>query len=547
MARPYEIPAATGKRRGGLVVLIIILLLVLAGARGIAGYILDYHWWREMRQVDTWLSLLGYQVTPFLAAVVVFFGVLFTTHARGMKFGGARLSRYPVYAKISTLALFLISLVLAGAVVDTWTVVRYFGGMGIPPEAAGWRDPVFGHSLKFYLFDLPFYSLLLRFVLVLVIASAVLYWAAARLWQLRDLFDARRAGEFSIDVSQFFHGALESRFLRALGALFLLAVAAQLFMGRYEMLWNDHGFLTGMDWLDENVTIPLQWLMIVTCFVTAVLLAFGRWRAVFLVAGAIVLRVAIPAGVGAVYVRPNEISIEKPYIQRHIQATRAAFGLDRRVRAVDYKAKLESRFDPAKNQAVLSNIRLWDWQAFHDTVTQIQSLRPYYRFADTDVDRYMIDGQLRQVLLTPRELDINLLPEAARSRWPNTHFVYTHGYGLVFAEANRITPDGLPVLFIQDAPPVVKTPSLKLTRPELYYSEVQHEPVFVHTAQAEFNYPSGADNVFTRYQGNGGFGVSSLGMRLAAAVSYGDPNILLTGYLTGESRMMVRRTIGERL
>ena len=108
---------------------------------------------------------------------------------------------------------------------------------------------------------------------------------------------------------------------------------------------------------------------------------------------------------------------------------------------------------------------------------------------ETDVDRYIIDGQLRQLLLTPRELDVRQLPEAARSRWPNTHFVYTHGYGLVVAEANRITLDGLPVLFVQDAPPVVKTPSLKLTRPELYYSEVQHEPVFVHTAQPEFDYP----------------------------------------------------------
>ena len=242
------------------------------------------------------------------------------------------------------------------------------------------------------------------------------------------------------------------------------------------------------------------------------------------------------------YVGPNEISIERPYIQQHIQATRSAFGLDRRLTETEVAAKLDGRFDPVKNQALLQNVRLWDWRAFRDTVTQIQALRPYYTFADTDVDRYTIDGQLRQVLLTPRELDINQLP-AASARWINPHFIYTHGYGLVMAEANRITADGLPLLFIQDAPAVVKTQSLKLTRPELYYGEVTHEPVFVHTEQPEFNYPSGADNVFARYEGKGGFPVSSLPMRIAAAVAEGDPNILLTGYLTPESRMMIRRNV----
>jgi uncharacterized membrane protein (UPF0182 family) len=135
----------------------------------------------------------------------------------------------------------------------------------------------------------------------------------------------------------------------------------------------------------------------------------------------------------------------------------------------------------------------------------------------------------------------------ARTRWINPHFIYTHGYGLVMAEANRITADGLPLLFIQDAPAVVKTQSLKLTRPELYYGEVTHEPVFVHTEQPEFNYPSGADNVFARYEGTGGFPVSSLPMRIAAAVAEGDPNILLTGYLTPQSRMMIRRNVIARL
>jgi len=139
------------------------------------------------------------------------------------------------------------------------------------------------------------------------------------------------------------------------------------------------------------------------------------------------------------------------------------------------------------------------------------------------------------------------LPADARSRWINPHFIYTHGYGAVMAEAARITKDGLPQLLVQDAPPVVKSKSIKLARPELYYGEVSHEPVFVRTGQAEFNYPSGAGNVETHYAGKGGFPISGLPMRLAAALSTGDWNILLTSYLKPESRMMVRRKIGERL
>jgi uncharacterized membrane protein (UPF0182 family) len=545
----YEIPAPP-RRRVWPLVLIGLVLLAVIGARTVANYIIEYNWWREMGQVPTWLSMLGYSLTPAAIAVLIVFAVLFVAHALGMRFGGERLGRHPLYAKISTAVLFLLALMIGAGIIDAWTVMRYFGGRHLPAEATAWTDPVFGHPLKFYLFDLPFYVVLRQFLLALAIAAALVYWLTARAWQLKDRVQEaiRERSEMGIDLRAFgLRGALGSHFLRGVAAVFLLALAFRFFLGRYEMLWSDHGFMVGIDYVDENWRLPLQWVLIGTCVISAVAVAFGRWLWSLLVVAGLLVSAIVPAVVDGLYVRPNEISIERPYIQRHVQATRSAFGLGRRIKEVEFKAKLENSFDPGKNQAILSNVRLWDWQAFHDTVTQMQSLRSYYRFADTDVDRYMIDGQLRQLLLTPRELDVSQLSAAAQSGWPNTHFIYTHGYGLVVAEANRITPDGLPVLFIQDAPPVVNTPSLKLTRPELYYSEVSHEPVFVHTAQKEFDYPSGADNVFTRYQGKGGFPVSSFGMRLAAALSEADPNILLTGYLTPESRMMIRRKVVERL
>ncbi len=246
------------------------------------------------------------------------------------------------------------------------------------------------------------------------------------------------------------------------------------------------------------------------------------------------------------YVRPNEIAIERPFIQRHLEATRDAYRLSQKATSVDYEASMESRFNISEHQATLSNVRLWDWRAFHDTVTQIQTLRPYYTFPDTDVDRYVIDGKLRQVLLTPRELDITQLRDA-QSRWVNPHFIYTHGFGMVMAEANEITADGQPVLFVQDAPAQVRSESLQLTRPEIYYGEVVHEPVFVRSGQEEFSYPSGQDNVFSRYEGTGGIPVSNPLMRLTAAVYHADYNILLTSLITSETRMMIRRDVGDRV
>ncbi len=312
------------------------------------------------------------------------------------------------------------------------------------------------------------------------------------------------------------------------------------------MLLDDHGtYLVGVDWVADHVALPLQWLLIVGSVAAAALVLSrqAKWALALLLL--LPVRFVLPSLVTALYVRPNELALERPYIQHHIQATRSAYGLNRRVKEVGLDAKAEVPIDYGKHKATLDNVRLWDWRAFHDTVSQIQPLRPYV-YLDTDVDRYNIDGQTRQVLVSPRELDIRQLGEA-RNRWINPHLIYTHGYGIVMAEANRITPDGLPVLFVQDAPPVVNTKSLQFTKPEIYYGEVAHEPVFVDTRQQEFNYPSGSQqSVSTTYRGTGGFPVSPL-VRLAAAVNYGDANILLTSYLSENSRVMIHRAIADRL
>jgi uncharacterized membrane protein (UPF0182 family) len=525
-----------------------VALAVLAlAARTLASYAIEIAWWRELGQLQTWFALLTYGVAPVAAATVLGFAILWVAHARALKFAGTGLSEHKLYARISTLALLGLAWLIAGAAIDNWTVIRYAGGQGLASSTA-WHDAVFGKPLSFYLFDLPFYDMLRGYVLGLAIFAIIIYWVGARGWQLRRSFPMVREGQ-QIDPNVWrLEGGLESGFLRGAAVMLLLSLAVKFYLGRYQMVYNEHGsFLVGVDWVDQNIGIPLQWLLIAASLAAAVLVWLRRWKLAGATALALVISFLVPRVVAALYVAPNEISLERPYIDTHILATRSAFGLDKEhLYEKEFHAHPEAPIDVAGNKPTLDNVRLWDWRAFHDTITQIQALRPYYAFHSPDVDRYTLEGQYRQVLLTARELDINLLP-SARSSWINPDLIYTHGYGVVLASASQITPDGLPVLLIEDAPPRVHTPSLKLTRPELYYGEITHEPVFVNTAQEEFNYPSGNDNVRARYQGTGGFPISSFLMRAAAAIREGEPNFLLTDYFTSSSRMMIRRKVRERL
>jgi len=539
-----------GKRGNALRVVLISAAVVVAvlalAARSISSYAIEIAWWKELGQFDTWLALLTYGVAPIAAATLLAFAILWVTHARALKFAGTGLSEHKLYTRISTLVLLGLAYLIAAAAIDNWTVIRYAGGRGLATTSA-WHDAVFAKPLSFYLFNLPFYDMLRGYVLGVAIFTIVIYWLAARGWQLRGSFPLTRENQ-QIDPNVWrLEGGLESAFLRGAAVVLLLSLAVKFYLGRYQMVYNEHGsFLVGVDWVDQNVGIPLQWLLIAASLAAAVLIWLRRWKLAAAMALALVIEFLVPRVVAGLYVGPNEISLERPYIQTHIHATRSAFGLEKQLHEIEFHARPDAPIDVAANKATLDNVRLWDWRAFHDTITQIQALRPYYAFHSPDVDRYTLEGQYRQVLLAARELDINLLP-SARSSWINPDLIYTHGYGVVLATASQITPDGLPVLLIEDAPPRVHTPSLKLTRPEIYYGEITHEPVFVNTAQEEFNYPSGNDNVRTRYEGKGGFPISSFLMRAAAAIDEGEPNFLLTDYFTSSSRMMIRRKVRDRL
>ncbi|HEY2845315.1 MAG TPA: UPF0182 family protein, partial [Bryobacteraceae bacterium] len=391
-----------------------------------------------------------------------------------------------------------------------------------------------------------FYTQLTGFLEVCAAAGALVYYATARIWQVRLRFhELLSSGQVNWDDLRRL-GRLETGIFKILMAFFLAGLAAYFWLGRYELLYTDHGeLMTGIDYVQQHIGLPLQTAKAAAALLAALLVLLGQRKLALACALVLVVDAIVPPAINALQVRPNELALQRPFLERHIEATRSAYGLDHRAQEAEFPARKDAPIDFTRNAAMLDNVRLWDWRAFHDTLSQSQPLRPY-AYGDTDVDRYTIDGQMRQVLLAPRELDLTQLGDA-QSRWVISHTIYTHGYGLALAEANRITPAGLPELLIRNAPAEVLNSSLKLTRPEIYYGEQAQEPVFVRTTQPEFNYPAGSQEVHTRYEGRGGIPADSMGMRLAAAWAYGDPNIVLSDAFTSESRMMIRRGIRDRL
>ena len=434
-----------------------VLIAILIAGRSIAEFIIEYEWWKEMGQVSTWKSIILYSFVPQTVAALLAFVVLWLAHARAMKVADTSLREQPVYARLATLGLFVIACILGAVTIDGWTIIRFLGAQRAGVSQGAWRDPVFGHVLPFYFFDLPFYSNLLAYLIALAFLATVVYWLTARGWMARKQMQNFRDGTISITLDNFrLRGGLEPLLLRVLVGLVLVGLAARAYLERYDFLNTDHGFLVGADYVSTNFGIPLQWMSVAAYLIAAGLALAGRWKWVLAPVLLLIIKAIIPPIVSGVYVKPNELTLQRPFINTHIQATRSAYGLDTRLKEVQHPGQFEAPIDPVRNKALLDNVRLWDWRAFHDTVTQLQALRQYYVFADTDVDRYTIDGQLQQVMIAPREMDIRQLADA-RANWINGHFIYTHGYGLVMAEANRITAEGQPMFLVEDAPPRILT------------------------------------------------------------------------------------------
>ena len=265
----------------------------------------------------------------------------------------------------------------------------------------------------------------------------------------------------------------------------------------------------------------------------------GAWLLALIVVGGL-----YPAFVQQFIVKPSEPEKEQPYILNNIAATRKAFGLDKfREREVPAVASI-SQQELTDNKSVVNDIRLWDYRPLLATFSQLQEIRSYYSFSGVDIDRYTIDGQNRQVMLSARELATGELDPQVRT-WQNQHLIYTHGYGAVVASVNDIVGEGLPRLLLQNIPPKTDIPVLSLTRPELYYGELTDDYAFVNSRTKEFDYPLGDNNQLVTYAGKGGVALSNIATKLLFSVRFGDGNIMLSDSITPETRVLFHRNIHD--
>ncbi|HEV2386432.1 MAG TPA: UPF0182 family protein [Candidatus Acidoferrales bacterium] len=551
---------------GEAIVAIGVLISVVTGSE----FFLDYSWWKELGQRQTFWQYVRIRWEPQAAAMALSLIVLVAALRFGRRHSGAALARTRLFSWLGHAAAVVAAFYLAVSLIDPWTIALWLGSR----DSGAYRDPIFGHSLTFYLFRLPFYRMIFAWVGFLVVLALIFYGVTIGLRAsgeglalLRRELNARARGYRGAALDR---GSAWPEFagvLRAGAMVLLLLYAAARFFARYDLLYSNHSFLYGADYVDARIGLPLLWAQIVAALGLALAVGFGprgrrRWalggpwrileslgfgpEAAIALLGVVIGPPVVTAAIRAIYVRPNELTLERPYIVNHISATRSAYGIEQNSKEESFTPRQDASFDLARFPDTADNIRLWDWRPFQDDITQLQALRPYYDFPDVDLDRYEINGEKRQVMIAARSLNTDLLPESAQT-WVNLHLEYTHAYGAVAGLVNEASAEGEPRLILQNAPPETAIPRFQLARPEIYFGEQTNRWTFVDTSQPEFDYPRGEDNAYNTYQGTAGIPVPSLGMRLVAAIAEDDANILLTNYLTPQSRLLLHRQIEDRV
>ena len=561
MRRPVRPPIQPGGQRRSRRLLLILAALVFVSFSGRMwlSYYVDALWFASLGYAQVFWKTLSLQSTIFItfaaSTFLVLYGaflVLKKTHFVSLPsshtiFIGGQPLRLPVGSALRLLVLAgstVIAVATGAVMMAEWpTFALYWYA---PRTNAGVVDPIFGKPVGFYLFTLPAWQLVSGWLLLL----AVIACAAAILFLLMKR--ASRALENPFGD----HSAVSWSSLSTAFAFLLLVIALRVYLGRFDRLLENHTIFSGATYADAHVMLPGQLAICVALVLGAVIalanavwLQRGRWLGAAVVPAILCYLVFQVSGwyVKSFIVKPNELVRERPYITNNITATRQAYQLDRMSQREFPAETSVAAAEPAQNQETLQNIRLWDWRALQSTLRQIQAIRTYYDFPDVDIDRYEIDGNLREVMLATRELNIDKLPESSRN-WINEKLIYTHGYGITMNSVNGFTPEGLPNLYLSNMPVQSSVPGLTVTRPEIYFGELTNSDVYVNTRQKEFNYPQGQTNSFTSYEANSGIVLNGFLRRILIAIDRGDLGKLpFSDDINSGSRLLMRRNVRDRV
>ena len=528
----------------------LILLVLFVVGSSLLGFYTEWLWFKSLGYTSVFLRLINYKL--LLGGIFgLISALLFYIHGR-LIFRWAH-TPYPMNTEALPINIpawlegRLQSFLLPVAI-----VVGIFMGLGAAGQwesyqlflnalPIGQSDPVFKQDISFYLFRLPFLHYLsswfggLWFVSLLSASFIVVF-----------------RFQFQLSPKGVVLKPWVKNYLFAIFGILFLSLTYYFFLSRYDLLFTGRGVVFGPGYVDEKYLLPVLGIMIFISFLTGLLFIFqalkpgGRWIygvLIFFIGSYFIGIYLLPGFVQRFIVTPNEIQKESSYLSRYIQGTLQGYGLSQ---VEERQLPVETTLTPAlldANSLTVKNIRLWDHRPLLETFSQIQEIRTYYKFQAVDNDRYYINKEYRQVLLSPRELSYADLPS---KNWINEHLIYTHGYGLTLGVVNQVTPEGLPALLIQDIPPVSKT-DLKVTQPEIYFGEIENDYIIVNSRQKEFNYPSGEQNVFASYQGKGGIPIGGILKKALWSIRFGAFKILLSSDITPQSRILFDRSIRTRV
>ena len=545
-----------------LIIAVIIFFICLILLDLISGFLVDWLWFSAIGYFDVfWTTIIakaGVFFAVFLATGIILWvnGLVAFRFTRSqwtqrptefewkpsgvatlpevLEFARHRLS-WPVVIICGTC---ILAALVAWGEVNNWSVFLQF----LYQAPFGTNDPLYGNDISFYLFTLPAYIATKNWMLLTLFLSAL--FAGAIYW-VHGHID-HTAQRPSISPAAIAHGSV------LLG--FFFAVKAWSYgLDRYLLLYGDNGVVVGASYTDIHVGLPVLWLLIGLSIVAA----FAAWAnvrvrtyripaaaAALVFGGSLVLSEVVPGFFQRVFVKPTELQLEKPYIQRNIALTQQAYDLHQ-ITAKPFPAEQDLTLKTLEaNKATIDNIRLWDWSPLMDAYVQLQEIRTYYKFHDVDVDRYWLDGTYQSVMLSARELKSSMLPPNAQT-WVNTRVLFTHGNGVVMSPVTRKSADGLPLFYLRDIPPI-STGGPDIREPRIYYGEETSNYVIVKGGTPEFDYPKGKDNIYAPYDGTGGVPIGGILRRNLFAWHFGDLNLLLSRYITGASRIMIRRDIQEQ-
>jgi len=529
--------------------LIIVAVLIISKMLNV--YV-DWLFFKEVTYEGVFMKILSSKVLAGLIVGVVSFAFILINALRVCK------ARFPAMQiafgnqmgvslntdqlnKISRPVSFLIAAVI-GVFAGIWgsgiwhQVLLFFNA-----TATGMKDPVLGKDIGFYLFKLPLYeslSLYAGFMIFLALLMVILGYGVK--------------GGFSVANNRITMTQEVKRHVGLLGGLFLFKIAFAFYLDRFGLLYSAHGVIVGAGYTDVHARLLALGILAVITAITGVLfvIAFERSslkKALYPIGLVVIVYfvgvVIYPGLLQSLKVAPNEIGAEKPFIENHIAFTKFGYNLTNiEVRPFNVSYNLTAQ-DIEKNSATMKNVRLWDESPLLKTYSQLQQIRTYYKFNGIDNDRYTIDGEYRQVMLSARELSYDDLPSKS---WINEKLVFTHGNGITMGPVNRITKDGLPEFMVKDIPPVSST-NIKIAAPDIYFGELTNDYAIVNTRIPEFSYPTAEGNTYTSYKGNGGVALDSLFRRALFASSFKTTKILLSSDIKTESRILYNRNIMSRV